>query len=239
VSRNDEAGFTIVELLVAATIGLIVVMATFTLVEVAQRQTQQITARTDSSQRGRLAMEQMTQSLRSQVCVKFDEDYALAPLQAGTSTSVTYFSAIQGKVGGSVGTSAFTPERRVLTYANGTFSETRTTGTGDYPTLTFPDTPTSTRTILTDAAPQGAGKPIFTYYALNPNGTVNTTPLATPLSDVDRERVVEIGVAFVAKPTDGTRGMSGVQVPFTDMVGVRLPVRVDVKNLGDGPTCMI
>jgi len=239
VSRNNEQGFTVIEMLVSATIGLIVIMSVFTLVDVSQRQTQQVTGRTDATQRGRIAMEQMTQSLRSQVCVKFDEDYALAPLEAGTNTSVTYFTAIQGKVAGSPATSDFIPERRVLSYANGKFTESRTAGEGDYPTKTFPAANTKTRTILTDAVPPSAGAPIFKYYALKADGTVDPAALNAPLSDVDRERVVEIGVSFVTKPTDGARKMAGVSVPFSDMVGVRLPVRVDVKNLGDGPTCMI
>jgi type II secretory pathway pseudopilin PulG len=240
--RSDQGGFTVVELLVSSVIGLIVLTAAFTLVETSQRKVQRTAGRTDAVARGRVAMEAMTQSLRSQVCVKFDDDYALAPIQDGDATSLTYFADVQGKVAGSSATGTFAPEQRKLTYANGAFSETSLEGTGSYPSLTFANsaaTPLRKRVILTDAAPVTTNAPIFTYYALKADGTVDPTALAVPLSTDDRERVVEIGIQFVAKPSDGAKSMSGTSATFTDTVGVRLPVRVDVKNLGDGPTCMI
>ena len=67
---RGDAGFTIVELLVTVLIGTVVLFALFGLVDVALRSQQRVDGRVDSNSRGRLAMEQMVQDLRSSVCVQ-------------------------------------------------------------------------------------------------------------------------------------------------------------------------
>ena len=64
---NDDSGQTLVELMIATVIGLIVIFAAFLMLQTSMTQGARITSREDASQRGRLAMEQITRELRSQV----------------------------------------------------------------------------------------------------------------------------------------------------------------------------
>jgi len=91
---RDERGVTLPEVLVSVTIAVIISLATFALIETVMRRAGDISARVDSTQRGRSAMDFITRQLRSQVCVQ-----ATAPAMADdrafyaiTPTSVTFFS---------------------------------------------------------------------------------------------------------------------------------------------------
>jgi prepilin-type N-terminal cleavage/methylation domain-containing protein len=67
--RNEESGFTLVELLVAMSIGTVVLLATFMLLDAATPLAKRTADRVDANQRGRLALEIMAGELRSQVCL--------------------------------------------------------------------------------------------------------------------------------------------------------------------------
>jgi len=235
-SRRSEAGFTIVEMLVVTLIGGILLMALMAMVDASQGASDRIVQRVDSSQRGRVAMEQITQALRSQVCIK--DDPALSPIADGRTTSLAFYAAVPRKVAGQVNPTAFAPERRELRLeSDGRIVEEVRAGVGSYPEMNFP-TVTRARAILTNAAPLSAGKPIFTYWALKPDGTVSDLPLATPLSADDRESVVRVDIGFVARPTSGAR-TRGTSTAFESSVSVRLPTRTDSDHPGSGPACML
>ena len=57
------------------------------MVDVSQRASSRVEARVDSTQRGRVAMEQVTQRLRSQVCLG-----SASPIVSATDTDVTFFA---------------------------------------------------------------------------------------------------------------------------------------------------
>jgi type II secretory pathway component PulJ len=234
---DDQRGFTLVELLVACTLGMIVLIAIFGLVDTTNRTSSRITQRVDASQRGRTAMEQMTQGVRSVVCVK--EPAAAAPglIQSGGNQQVTVYTQLQKAPTGQAAPSAPATERREYRYdpAADTLTETVWVGAGTLPDLTFPATATRRRSVLTNVAEPPGGR-VFTYYAYKADGTIDPTPLATPLSVADLARVVRVRVSFVSRPSDGGRERA-VQAPFQNFISMRLPV--DPSAPGDGPTCSL
>ena len=63
VRRPD--GFTLVEMLVATMVLSVVVVAAVTMIQVVMRQGRGVIERTDSVQRGRLVLDQITRQIRS------------------------------------------------------------------------------------------------------------------------------------------------------------------------------
>jgi prepilin-type N-terminal cleavage/methylation domain-containing protein len=98
-----QAGFTLVELLVGMTIGMVVVFAAFTLMERSFVAANDIADRADAAQRGRIAMDAVTRQLRSQVCFS-----GQLPLLAGSANSIDFVTDL--------GDGTTSPERHVLTF---------------------------------------------------------------------------------------------------------------------------
>jgi len=72
---RQEEGFTVMEVLIATLVGFVVLAAAMGLLESTVRLNTGVMGKTDAMQRGRLAMDKITQQLRSQVCL----DLAPAP----------------------------------------------------------------------------------------------------------------------------------------------------------------
>ena len=66
-ARRDDGGFTLVELLVGTTIGLLVLFGGISVLDSTLRISRRTQARVDTAQRARTAMEIFTRDLRSQV----------------------------------------------------------------------------------------------------------------------------------------------------------------------------
>ena len=86
--RDNQAGFALTELIVAMTVGLIVLLAAFLLLDRAHGASNEIADRQDAVQRGRQAMELLTRQIRSQVCLGGFEE----PITDGTNNSVTFYA---------------------------------------------------------------------------------------------------------------------------------------------------
>ena len=86
---SDERGFTLVELLVAMTIGMMVLMAAFMLLDRTFVASGQVADRTEALQRGRQAMALITRQLRSQVCIGTTNP----PIVGGSNASSVSFYA--------------------------------------------------------------------------------------------------------------------------------------------------
>jgi Tfp pilus assembly protein PilW len=190
-----SAGFTLVEMLVTMAAAIVVLLATFGLVDVSTHVTSRVTDSVDATQRGRTAMERLLQELNSG-CVVGDT----SPVQASTPAGFT--PAIQSDASDIVfvtgledgATANLTLHAIVL--SGGTLKEYSFANTGGTaPTLqaasgwTFSSTPSpaSGTVLLTNVATQ-PGTPLFQYYSysnpLNPtsNSLVGALPLATPLN---------------------------------------------------------
>jgi len=86
---RQEEGFTLMEVLMATLVGFVVLAATMGLLESTVKLNTGVMGKTDAMQRGRLAMDKITQQLRSQVCL--DLDNPAIPLGA-TNDSVTFYA---------------------------------------------------------------------------------------------------------------------------------------------------
>lgn len=187
----DEQGFTLPELLVAMTVGMIILLAGYAVLDQTIEATGQVTARTDASQRGRVAMQSITRTLRSRVC----PDPLTPALVQASPNSLEFYADLRGE--------GLQPDRHLIAYdaSSSTITDTVWESTGTAPTFIFPSTPTRSRVVATRVAPDGDA--LFRYFAYNTTGTPvrPEQPLTgNPLSATDRKRVVVVAVSMVVRP---------------------------------------
>ena len=210
-SRTSEAGFTLVEVLIAMVIGMVVLIASLTVLDTTVSLTGRVNSRVDALQRGRTAMDLMVRDLRSQVCVGVLTDASSGATSTqdslidGSSTSVDFYTDLGD------GTTGQPPTRRTLTFdpAAGTIVEQIYRPTGTRGAYVFPATPTTTRTLLTDVVQDGA-TPVFGFFAYDTaSPPAPDAPLASPLSTTDKRRTVKIAIAFRALRSGGNASSPG------------------------------
>jgi prepilin-type N-terminal cleavage/methylation domain-containing protein len=202
-----QRGFTLIELLVSMTVGIVIVGVAFGLLDAVVRSFGTSGERVDVSQRGRQAMDSVTQKLRSQVCGGTAPDFTPSFTYADKNR-VVFWSDVGDKNADGV-----TPKgKRVrgLEFSANTIAELEFPGTGQDPTAA-----PSKREIVTDVAENNgsaAAKGLFRFYAYNPaaanQATVPAPPLyleltGAPLSAADLKRIVRVTVAFTAFPRKG------------------------------------
>jgi len=216
---RDEAGFTIMELLMAMTIGLVVLAAAFAVVGQATKLTTTTQDRVDATQRGRAGLEAMITELRSSVC-------AIPPADADPQPPIIYGDDNRVQFYANLGDPNALPQRRELRYdAAGhrifedVFQGQRPAGdpTGVTGRVVLPiTTAVSSKVVLENVYPRDAGAPIFTYYTYrlapvagsNPVSYQVTGDLATdpvkldpPIQDATTQRrVIQVRVAFRIRP---------------------------------------
>jgi type II secretory pathway pseudopilin PulG len=207
--RREESGFTLIELLVACIIGMIILLASFMMLDSSIVLTGKVTDRVDRTQRARGAMEQITRELRSQVCPS-----------AGTSAlidaqdySITFYSFM--------GLRPFIPDKRQIAWDTNTNSviESVWAGSGTPGNFSWATTPT-TKTILTDVKPpfvsgtSGPRGPVFKYYA--PGAA---SPFTAPLAATDLSATSLITIDFVTYAQ--SRNTTGTTTTLQNQVYVR------------------
>ena len=191
--RDDQSGFTLVELITAISIGMIIILAAFMVLDRTISASSQIADRSDALAQGRQAMSTITRELRSAVCVG-----NTFPIVAGTNSSVTFTADLTD------GVSVTNPiKQRQLSWnsTTGTLTETVTPSTGTYPNLMFNGTTTSVQLLskvdqILDQ-PGNVPRAMFRFYGYQTNTTNGTlVQLAAPLSATDLGRVAVIKVGF-------------------------------------------
>jgi prepilin-type N-terminal cleavage/methylation domain-containing protein len=223
MSPRSEAGYTLVELLVAMGIGLVVVTGAFTLIGSAFPLASRTQERVDATQRGRVALDQMLTQLRSQVCI----DSSQPPIYDAKDDAVTFYA--------SLGNENAAPQRRTLTFAGGAITEQVVQGAGTSPAWTFTGAPTA-RSLATGLAQSGT-TPVFRYYAYTTAAPYEPTRLLDPasgasLTAAELKQVVRVDVAFLSKPQRG--GATAQAVPFQGSVQTRT---ADPMSPAAGPNC--
>jgi prepilin-type N-terminal cleavage/methylation domain-containing protein len=191
---RDESGFTLVELLVAMTIGVVVLFASFMLVDASTPLAQKTQDRVDAAQRGRLAMEIIGAELRSQVCMPG----AVPPIMPTVSDAddVWFYGNNQDQDS--------LPQKHHIYLQGTTLREDTWQGTGSITNVVFPAIPTQSRTLL-DPVALVPGVQLFRFYGFDANlpASVNQQ-ITVPVSVADSRRVVQVNVSFVARPTKAT-----------------------------------
>jgi prepilin-type N-terminal cleavage/methylation domain-containing protein len=218
-----EDGFTLPELLITISIGLILSLATFSLIEFVMKRSGEVAARVDTAQRSRIAMDQITRSLRGQVCLST----TVGPLVKADATSITFYVDFTDQ-----SNPDNPPEKHTLTFTQpdskraGWITEDVYVGTSNHakpPVFTYPATPTSSNVLLGNVVREGtasAPTPLFAYYAFDKsNPPQPTVALPAPLSAADLARVARIDIKFVGVPA--TKVTSHALVALEDQVSVR------------------
>jgi prepilin-type N-terminal cleavage/methylation domain-containing protein len=218
---RGDGGFTLPELLIGMTLALLIMSAALTLIEDTSRVSARTQARVDATQRGRLATELMTRDLRSQVCL----GPVTPPIAVGDNSTITFYA--------NTGTVDLLPRKYRISLTGSNIIEETFVGTGTAPTITWPATATTTRTLLTNV--QGVpGVPFLRYFAFTQTAPiVPTLLLATPLSTNDAAKTVQVSLAFTALP-DPKLGQPKPAISFDNDVYVRAANPTDPSH---GPLC--
>ena len=221
--RRDERGFTLTELLTAVAIGMVVIIAATNLIDASVRASGDVLDRVEALQKGRAALEQLTQRLRSQVC----PDKNTPAIVAGSNSSMTFYTELGGET--------FAPEgRRITLDGTGKLTEETWSALASPFANTFGVAPTTTRVIATELAPQ-PGVPFFRYYTfvgLNP--AKPTLQLQTPLSAADMARVVKVTASFDSRPSKRSTTQNRLDTSLENEVFVRTADPTDPEH---SPQC--
>ena len=188
---KSESGYTLVELIIAMSAGMIVIFAVTSFIVIALRHSSEVSADVNANQQARSTLFQVMDELHS-ACIAPQ----IAPVKAGsTGTSLSFIHQRGSAV-------APTPVLSTLALNEGTLLESNYSSIGGTaPNWTFAGSPSSTRELSTgDISPTGSNTGIFSYYDYS-GGQVSSTPLPTPLSIADAARTVQVSVAFTAAPT--------------------------------------
>jgi Tfp pilus assembly protein PilW len=208
VDLRGEAGYSLTELVVTMAVGTVVLMAIFLIIDTLWVQTARVQDRVDNTQRGRQAMENITQSLRSQVCL----GAGIPAISQADNDSITYYADL--------GDENFSPDKYRLVYdpntTGGTITEYFYPGSGTPPNVIFPNNPTRQRTLITNATrytdpSNGQVVPVFRYYAFTPQPVTPNQLQATPLDGNPSStaanaaaKTVKVSVSFTANPARQT-----------------------------------
>jgi prepilin-type N-terminal cleavage/methylation domain-containing protein len=189
---RSEDGFSLPELLMAMIVGVIILIAAFSLIDNSVAINGKVISRQDASARGRSAMDEITRALRSAVCGN-----TAAPIVAATSTQVVFTADLGDGTG--------YPDKRTFTYSGtaDTITETIVPGTLNSGSVVWTSTPRALN-VVTDTDPDPAVTPtgtIFSYYKFTPgtNGQ-SYTALPSPVTGTDLARIARIDVSYVTRP---------------------------------------
>lgn len=230
-----EDGFTVMEVLVASLIGFVVLAATLGLLESTVRLNTGVMAKTDAMQRGRLAMDNITQQLRSQVCLDWQNSAILKDI--ATANSVTFYSdfTFDGKK----------PVKRTISYDPvkheiWSLRYDSPSTLSPVPANTYPGTPSGKKLVLENVWPQYDNVqkkylPIFRYFSYQTTGGLLQADQEQlpPLSQAQAARVARIDIAFFARPTGARDDTKGVNI--SDLVMAR---HADPNKSVPDPNCI-
>jgi hypothetical protein len=190
--RREESGFTLVEVLVACSLGTVILLASFMILDSSAALTGRVTDNVDRTQRARFAMAQITRDLRSQVCPTVGSP----AIVDGQDYSVTFYAFL--------GTGAFVPDKFQILWDSSTNSiiEKKWAGSGAAPNTTWTSPPTQ-RTLLSDVRPAPSSAPVFAYYAAGA-----ASPFTTPLSAANAISTSKVTITFLTYPSGKSSGTS-------------------------------
>jgi prepilin-type N-terminal cleavage/methylation domain-containing protein len=188
-----EEGFTLVELLVAMVVGLVVIFAALSVMGGSWRLNAKTTDHIQTTDRGRVAMDKITQLLGGRTCLQ-SETPAQGALVTATNDQIEFYASVTSETA-----PRLVVERRRLTYRPTTKDILFEAWTGSAPPPTPPPakttTPTVTRTLAQGVAPAGT-TPIFRYYVAEGALAQPTLRLTPPISLANANNVLLVKVNF-------------------------------------------
>lgn len=242
-AAERQAGFTLVELLVAcgASIGLLIALTT--LLVTVLHGTQTANARVSATRGTRLGLANLENELHS-ACVGASSTQNLAPIEPDSNDTTLQFVSYTGTAINP------TPVWHVVQFTGSTLTDTTYAVSGSVGNWTRTGNPTSTTTLLANVSAQGNTQ-VFQYFAYAPTAASdgedywaipdgNTTlpngvtpqadPLAIPLTTTTAPTAVEVLVTLQGGPSGSSSGSatdSTVADPETDAISLRLTTPAD------------
>lgn len=192
IALGDESGFTMVELLTAALIGLITLGVALTILQVTSQGSERVVGVVEANQRMRPAIRAIVDELHS-ACIS----PRIAPILPGSTGSQLIALYRRGSEVSPV------PDKVVTTYTGNALTRSRYQATSSSgPPWSFAASPYETRQVIDRVRQAYLGDPIqtvpvFRYYKYS-GGVLDTTPLPTPLSAANAARTVQVTVAFAS-----------------------------------------
>lgn len=233
-----QRGFTLTELLVAITAGMVVLLAAFALLDSSQSAATRVHDRVQATQNGRVAMELITQRLRSQTCL----GTGVAALVDARRDRVSFYTEMRDFSAG--GSASFRPElRRIAFQPDGRVTEEvfAAQPTSVAPGFTFPTYPSAParRQELAQGVHRAGGAHFLRYFAFAGSDpatpSLELIPSATgTLSAADRARIVRIVVTYDARPPRASAA-DRVDSTFENEVYVRTSDPTDPTH---SPQCL-
>jgi prepilin-type N-terminal cleavage/methylation domain-containing protein len=199
----DEGGFTLVELLVAMIIGLIVMFAALVVMDGSWRLQDRTADTIDATDRGRLAMDRITQQLDGRVCVPATTAPVLAPagaLVTATDNQIEFYASVTSDTA-----PRLVVERRRLTYrpaSKDILLETwRAAAAPPVRPPATTATPTATKIVAEGVGPAtGASPPpVFAYYAFQGVPRLATLKVTPPMTTAQLDSVALVKIDFVSQ----------------------------------------
>jgi prepilin-type N-terminal cleavage/methylation domain-containing protein len=227
--RRDESGFTLIELLVATVIGMVIILAAYGLADSSVRAFGKADNRADVTQRGRLGLDAMSRTLRSQTCPTGASSTSTNII--GSFVSATDLKAVFWADLGRKATTVrpIDPSLDGFSYANGTISELSYAANASTGTETA--VPVITSVVPNNGPTATPETVLFKYYSFNPNydPTVTDTTssayglykqLATPVVTSSLDDIVKVQVSFKTYPRKGTAADRTTAI-FSDETNLR------------------
>jgi len=207
---SNQDGFTLMEVITAMTVGLVLLGSSLTLLQSSVRLNTGVVAKTDAMQRGRLAMDTITQQLRSQVC--FDMNTS-AIVEGSDENHVVFYSDFTEADDAPV-------KREIRIAGSGIVSDRYNAPTPlpvDFTPDSYADVPSSSNMVLENAAllrdPEtNQPVPFLKYYAYEENNGLltATSELAPPLDEAEAARAARVEITYVSRPTGANDGKKNV-----------------------------
>jgi type II secretory pathway pseudopilin PulG len=226
---RSESGTTLVEMLTALVIGSVVLFGVVTVFTTALTSAAKVNDRVDAAQRARLALDRMQTVLNSQVCLT-NPGASQPPVVPATSDAnqVTFFADL--------GDETYTPAQYRFAYdaTARTLTESYWAPIVSGTSTTFATTPTTSRVIAYDVAPQDASTPIFRYYAYTTTGApMPSAEVVPPLDATEVATLVRVQVNLLAQPSRTKRSDASSTVLSADGYAAT----ADPTNPAGGPRC--
>ncbi len=232
---SGESGSTLIELLVAISTGMVIILALVAVLAVSTRQETHLTNVAQATQLGRLAMTKVVGELHS-ACIA----PGFAPIQENSTETELRFINSYGKE--AVISKTAVNEHRIKWNKE---AETLTDYTypaikeETWPTFKYSETATPTNGVLiashvTQMESEGKKLPIFQYYSYNLESnesatsglnSLNTTPLKTPLGKEGSESAATAASVLISLNT----GSSANATSLTNTLG-----KTASKDVSDG-----
>jgi Tfp pilus assembly protein PilW len=202
---------TLVELLVAMSAGVVVMVGITLAMIVTMRETSRVTSHVEANQQARIAMTKILAELHS-ACLAPQ----IAPIYPESSATTLNFIHQSGSAVAPV------PVKSKIVLTEGMLKEfDYRYKSGLAPNYVFEEAAPESTEILLENASQIGTTPIFRYYTYS-NGTISSTPLTVPLDTSRAATTVQVNVAFNSVPEKVVSKDSSAPTAIQDSALLRL-----------------